>query len=153
MRLVTMKKNTAFTLMELVIVVVLIGIMAAFAIPNYAKSVLKTHERDAIMQLTTLYAANLIYNAQAGEYLQGGTIDLAAINSGLGINIIANGMTYSYTSGGQNAYSATAAWDEAGTENDFGIRVNEKPIDTTASPPDRNPCCLSGPCPSLGSCT
>jgi len=146
----------AFTLMELIIVIVLIGIMAAFAIPNYAKSVRKSHERDAISQLITLHATNIIYKSQTGEYLQGTALALngsPSINEDLGTTIIANGMTYSYTSSATNAYTADAIWDEAGTENDFGIRINEKPIDPSAAPPDRNPCCLSGPCPSLGSCT
>lgn len=142
--------------MEIIVVVVLLGIITSFALPNYQKSVRKAHERDAIVQLTSLYAANLMYNAQDGAYLPGSPVrNLASINSGLGINIIANGMTYTYAAAASAAvtFTARAFWDESGTANDFTIRVNERAINPNAVSPNRNPCCATaGKCPSLGDC-
>ena len=86
--------------MEVMIVVILIGILASFAIPNYTKSIVKAHVKDALVQVTTIYAANTIYKAQNnGLYLSGvdnSGLDLTAINSNLGLNIIANDIDYHY---------------------------------------------------------
>ncbi len=149
------KMKAGFTLLEIIIVVVLLGIIAGFALPNYQKSIRKAHERDAIVQLSSLHATNLMYNAQDGGFLPG-TLDITGINTGLGINIIANGMTYAYVAGASKptTFSATAVWDESGTTNDFTARINEKPIDpTNATAANRNPCCFAGTCPSLLNCS
>ena len=76
-----------FTLMELMVVVIIIGVIAAFAIPNYSKSVQKAHERDMLAQLTSIHASNLLYRSYAGKYWNttGVSQGLAAINSGLKI--------------------------------------------------------------------
>lgn len=139
----------AFTLLELIIVVVLIGIIAGFAIPNYGKAIQKAHERDMLMQLMALHAANVMYRANAGTYWDtggGAQTNLATINSTLGINIISSdGTTYSYTgAAGGGSFTADADWDA------YTLRVNGSAINTSATPP--NPCCLVGPCLTLGAC-
>lgn len=133
------KQTKAFTLTELMIVVVIVGITATFAIPSYTKSIARSHQRDMVTQLQTLHASNLIYRAQAGTYWDtGGTAEtaLATINSTLGINIIANdGTTYSYNSADGSAFTATAAW------GGFIVSVDEGAIVAGT-----NPSC-SGSCP------
>lgn len=120
-----------FTLMELMVVVIIIGVIAAFAIPNYSKSVQKAHERDMLVHLTSIHAANLLYRSYDGDYWVGVNQDLAAINSALSINIIANsGTTYNYNVG-PNGYTATADWDA------YTLAVTEAAISAT------NPCCAS----------
>lgn len=123
-----------FTLMELMVVVMIIGVIAAFAIPNYSKSIQKAHERDMLIQLTSIHAANLLYRSYDGNYWDtgGAAQNLAAINSTLSINIIANGATYNYTSDG-TAFCAIASWDSC------RLGVTEAPIDAN------NPCRDSGP--------
>jgi len=78
------------------IVVVIIGIIAAFAVPNYTRAVERAHLRDAIVQLTNIHAANQIYRAENNEYWPSTSTsqDLAAINAALDLGVIANGMTY-----------------------------------------------------------
>lgn len=124
-----------FTLLEIMVVVVITGIIAAFAIPNYTKSIQKAHERDIVAQLSTIHAANMLYRSYAGEYWNtGGTIvDLAAINSNLSLSIIANGATYIYHGEGPT-FTAKGDW---GTCN---IGVSEVPIGAN------NPCVDSGTC-------
>jgi prepilin-type N-terminal cleavage/methylation domain-containing protein len=145
-------RNRGFTLMELMVVVVLIGIIAGFAIPNYSKAVRKAHERDMVMQLITLHAANQIYEANAGKYLQtdcnGGppATDLDCINTRLSINIISSdGTAYSYNSTGTSTYTADADWDI------YTILVDESPIDTNGTNPD-NPCCSTNNCLAVIDC-
>ena len=137
-------EKKAFTLMELMVVVVIVGIMAGYSVPQYQKAVRKAHERDAVVQLTTLNAANVMYFAKNNTYLPTGTGNLAAINAGLNINIIANGMTYAYNRPSTTTYTATAGWVETG--NNFTLRVNQAALAAN------NPCCLAGSCPTRPAC-
>jgi prepilin-type N-terminal cleavage/methylation domain-containing protein len=137
------KKDRGFTLMELMIAVILIGVIAGFGIPNYQKAVQKGRERSAILHLKTIYGANEIYRARAGSYAPGSGLNLTGINSVMAVNIVDTSMTYSYTRSSATTYSATAAW--TGT-NPFTVRVNQNPI--TAS----NPCCSAGTCLIVPNC-
>lgn len=127
-----------FTLMELMVVVIIIGVLAAFAIPNYNKSIQKAHERDMLAQLTSIHAANLLYRSYDGKYWNTGGVakNMAEINSALSINIIANaGTIYDYTSTDGSTFKATAEWGAC------ILGVTEAPIDGT-----NNPCYSSGTC-------
>jgi len=136
----------AFTLTEIMIVVIIIGIIAGFALPQYTKAIRKAHERDVVIQLISLHAANLIYNAKEDEFFPGTNLTISQINDGLNINIIANDMNYSYTRSATDAYAATATWDDSDNSFDFTVRVNEGPLSAS------NPCCSAGSCPSLPDC-
>ncbi len=133
-----LNRVSAFTLMEVMIVVVLLVVMASFAIPNYTDAINRTRVRDAVSQLTVLNAANAVYSAQANAFLAGTGLAIDAINSGLGINMIANDLTYSYTRSSTTAYTATAAYGST-----FTVLVDEASISST------NPCCSAGNCYSI----
>lgn len=132
-----------FTLLELMVVVIIVGVIAAFAIPNYSKSIQKAHERDMLAQLTSIHAANLLYRSYDGKYWNTGGVgkDMAEINSALSINIIANsGTTYNYNSANGSSYTATATWGA------YTLRVTGVAIGTA------NPCCQGGACLSVPNC-
>ncbi len=60
--------RSAFTLMELMIVVIAVGLIAAFGIPAYDKAVERSYERDGINNLSLLYSAEQAYRARYGGY-------------------------------------------------------------------------------------
>ncbi len=61
-----MKKG--FTLIELLVVVLIIGILASVALPQYTKAVEKARASEAIQLLGDLYTAEQVYFMQTGSY-------------------------------------------------------------------------------------
>jgi len=132
-------KGKGFTLIEIIIVVVLIALIAAFGIPGYGKLIRKSHERNAILGLTAINKANEVYEVKNGGYFVGAG-GLGVINPGLSIDVKALDLTYSYT-GVAGSYTATAAWTGS---SPFTVGVDENPIILAT-----NPSCSVGPCPTL----
>ena len=58
----------AFTLIELLIVVLIIGILAAIALPQYQKAVEKTRLTQNIVNVRALYDALELYRLENGSY-------------------------------------------------------------------------------------
>ncbi|MBI2434758.1 MAG: prepilin-type N-terminal cleavage/methylation domain-containing protein [Candidatus Hydrogenedentes bacterium] len=115
-----MKKNKGFTLIELMIVVAIIAIIAAIAIPNLLRSRMQSNESAAIGNLRTIVGAEVAYHAANYQYtasfadLTGSTPtfldgDWAGVKSG-----------YNYTLGGA-ATNFTANADPA----DLGVTGNK----------------------------
>ncbi len=72
-----MKKNKGFTLIELMIVVAIIAIIAAIAIPNLLRSRMQSNESSAIGNLRTIVGAEAAFHAANYQY----AIDFADLTS------------------------------------------------------------------------
>jgi prepilin-type N-terminal cleavage/methylation domain-containing protein len=83
-----MRKQKGFSLIELLIVVAIILIIAAIAIPNLLKSRIAANEASAVGTVRTLNTAQVTYNSSCQQYANG----IGELNAGkvcaAGANII-----------------------------------------------------------------
>ena len=102
-----MEKRCGFTLLELLIVVVIVGILAVTTIPNMKRSVERTRSRSAQYNLLAIYNAEKRYKLRNNEYYTGASIK-SAINSNLSLNIQDSYFTYNISASGTGEFVATA---------------------------------------------
>ncbi|MEE3326636.1 MAG: prepilin-type N-terminal cleavage/methylation domain-containing protein [Myxococcota bacterium] len=80
----TSKNKKGFTLIELMIVVAIIGILAAIAIPNFIRFQLKSKSSEGKVNLAAIRTAEEGYMAEFGSYVAAGASPAAAPGSAKG---------------------------------------------------------------------
>ncbi|MGB0952589.1 MAG: type IV pilin protein [Planctomycetota bacterium] len=68
MQLIANSKKSGFSLVELTIVVVILGVLATFAVPRFMSSVERTKASEAFNYLSQMETAQARYNAENGRY-------------------------------------------------------------------------------------
>lgn len=139
-----MNKTHGFTLIELMIVVTIIAIILAIAVPNLLRSRLQSSEAATVGTIRAIVSAETTYNTQNGRYSQ----DFAELTSAIPPYLSGdwtqakNG--YIFTLGGTAInYTVNANPVQFGVHGNRGffcnasgvIRAQEGAPATTASPP------------------
>lgn len=136
------KKKHSFTLVELLIVIVIIGILATLALPNFRRSREEVLGREAQASLKLIAAAERIYRMEYGTYwpTSGDLGDITNINTNLKLLIGTAETDWDYTiTGGGTSFSIKAARVGAG-----GLLDCEYTFDSTDADGEPDP---SADCP------
>src|SRR3712207_3506666 len=78
----SLRSNKGFTLIELMIVVAIIGILAAIAIPNFLQYQLKSRQSEAKTNLQAIRTSEIAFQAERGCYIGAGAEGVAAPAAG-----------------------------------------------------------------------
>jgi prepilin-type N-terminal cleavage/methylation domain-containing protein len=78
-------QKRAWTLVEFLIVVIIIGILASLALPNYKKMREGTYDKEVIAVLKLICAAEKLYRLEQGTYIN--ATDVEEINGYLRLTI------------------------------------------------------------------
>ncbi len=87
-----------FTLVELMIVVIIVGILAAVAIPMYQGATERAKASEAVAALGTIRGAMRVYYAEHGTYANGSFTDGADITNGSVLDVSDNDLMGRYFS-------------------------------------------------------
>lgn len=77
--------RAGFTLAEVIIVVIIIGILATFAMPQYVKIQEKGLDNEAKANLVLIQAAENLYNTESNVFY--GSADHAELNTNLNLSL------------------------------------------------------------------
>ncbi len=104
-------KFCGFTLIELMVVVIVISILTAIAIPTYTNTKEKAIDKEAISALKLVRAANKQYFSKYNHYLPpSGTITgINNINNNLSLDLNGVSWTYNISGSGGGTFTANAA--------------------------------------------
>ena len=105
-----LKNQKGFTLIELMIVVAIIGILAAIAIPNFLQYQLKSRQSEAKVNLNAIKTSEIAFQAEKGCYL--GVPTMGALGAVAASGVATVGVAWpNSTTGG--AYAPTASGTSA----------------------------------------
>ena len=135
----------SYTLAEVMIVIIIVSILAGFAIPQYQQTMERSYEKSAVMDLRSLTSSQEVYKIENGGYWVPGAIaNTATINSTLRLNLVDTYTTHTCAATGTPNYQCRATYPTAGWA--VGVDstlINGAPYCIAATCPR----CVAGGCP------
>ena len=116
-RALTLRKNGAFTLIELLIVVIIVGILAAAAVPMYIGQTRRARLTEATAGLGAIRAQQGVWFSEHGAY----TATLSDLGLNFSNNSYFNDAAFTVTVDAARGFIATADGDESGAPRSVDV--------------------------------
>ena len=128
--------SKGFSLIELMIVVVIIGILAAVAVPAYFNHVLRTHQSDAYHNLLDIKAAQEVHYSMYNAYADYGLLITSNTFTRLLSFTYADTEYYRYFATASTVSDAFTGWAEGKVSKLIGnsIRITDSADPCISSP-------------------
>ena len=99
--------RSGFTMMEIMITLVIVGMLAGLAIPGYFRTVEQSRSNEAKTNLNIIHMGEKLYSLNNAAYWGSGATDIATANTNLGIDMSASYYTtVSVTHNANTSYTA-----------------------------------------------
>lgn len=105
--------RSGFTLLELLLVVVVLAILIALALPSYFRSTERARSTEALVNLAEIRKGELLHQAQYGDFTE--AIDLPEINHTLELELNARYYDYQISQSNQTSFLIVATSRSRGT--------------------------------------
>jgi type IV pilus assembly protein PilA len=117
------QNDQGFTLVELLVVIIIIGILAAIALPNFLNQSAKAKQTEAKQNVALFNKTQTSYRSENSTFA--GTFDVLALGTLSGTNNTASTVNYNYRidSGGEAASSIIANTKDAALRDYSGAVV------------------------------
>ncbi len=121
--MVIMRKNS-FTLLELIIVIVIVGILATLGLLNYGGIKESTLGKEAKVNLKLLAAAEKIYKMESNDNIYAYCTAASSCNTLLKLSIVTSNPNWNYSvtaPGSADSFTAVANRTAAGVDCQYSI--------------------------------
>lgn len=125
------------TLLEVLVIIVIIGVLATLAVPNFERARERAFGKEAIVSLRLIAAAEKIYRLEQDYYYPDSTASpvdaISDINTDLKLQIDENNWDYFISSTGPGNFTATADRQGAGGFRDCVYTITQGQDEPSAS--------------------
>ncbi len=131
------KKATAFTLIEIIVVLLIIGIIAAIAAPGFDRTKQNALSREAISSLKLIAAAQKVYKMESNNNRYVGCTSAALCNTALSLDLHPANWLYSVSVNagtGVATLTATRVGTAACTYTLTSTNFNAEPVKSAGCP-------------------